>query len=62
MRKYKRFFEFTETREGEEHIADNYNKSASPYQRKNYPAYITPYNPKPTENTKVRFIVWYSYK
>lgn len=62
MKKYKRFFDFTETREEAERIKADYTKRATPYQRRKHPAYITEFMPKNPETDKARFIVWYTYK
>ena len=58
-RKYQIDFTFTETEEQAKRIIANYNKTATPYQKRKYKGHFTPWEAQDGKSN-AHFVVWTS--
>ena len=59
MKKYHMTFEFRKTEEEAQKLANEINKNATYYMRKNKPAHFTPW--ESSDHKEKLFVVWYWY-
>lgn len=62
MKKYNLWFDFVNTEEEARALTEYKNRTATPYQRRRYPAHFTEWSPLTEEPDSAKFVVWSYYK